>query len=123
MLQKLSYLNIVLAIIYALVYLKNGTFNSTAGILVVIIFSWLGLRSYQLDNYRWKIWEYLTGLWSLYFIGTVLYGMINIVTSAIEVDYVSTDTLLYILVSILFSVSVAVYIIVYGLKNYRSMAV
>ena len=70
--QKLSSLNIILAIIYVLVYLKGGTFNSTAGILMIIVFNWLGLRSFELDTYKWGIWHYLTGVWSLYFIGTLI---------------------------------------------------
>ena len=45
MLQKLSYLNLIFAIVYLLTYLKSGTFNSTAGIFVVIVFNWLYLRA------------------------------------------------------------------------------
>ncbi|MBB2146390.1 hypothetical protein GM921_12890 [Pedobacter sp. LMG 31464] len=123
MLQKLSYFNLILAIIYLLVYLKSGTFNSTAGIFVIIVFSWLCLRSYQLDNYKWKIWHYLTGLWSLYFIGTLVYGAINIISPAIEYDFMSSDTATYLTISSIFVLTVIIQFAVYlvrGLKEQRA---
>lgn len=119
MLQKLSYFNLILAIVYLLLYLKSGTFNSTAGIFVIVVFSWLCLRSYQLDNYKWKIWHYLTGLWSLYFIGTIIYGIFNIVAPAIEYNFISNDTLTYLIVGVVFSVSVLTHIVVYFLRSYK----
>ncbi|WP_316785869.1 hypothetical protein [Pedobacter frigiditerrae] len=121
MLQKLSYFNLILAIIYLLVYLKSGTFNSTAGIFVIILFSWLCLRSYQLDNYKWKIWHYLTGLWSLYFIGTIIYGIYNIIAPAIEYNFISNDTLTYLTIGIVFSISVLVHIIIYFLRSCKEL--
>ncbi|RZK58724.1 MAG: hypothetical protein EOO91_07405 [Pedobacter sp.] len=120
MLQKLSYFNLILAIVYLLLYLKSGTFNSTAGIFVIIVFSWLCMRSYQLDNYKWKIWHYLTGLWSLCFIGTIIYGIFNIVAPAIEYSFISNDTLSYLIVGVVFSVSVLIHIGIYFSMNYSS---
>ena len=119
MLQKLSYFNLVLAMVYLLVYLKSGTFNSTAGIFVVIVFNWLCLRSYQLDNYKWKIWHYLTGLWSLYFIGTIIYGSVFILSSSLEYSFISNDTLTYLLISIVFSLSVLLHLGIYAKTSYK----
>ena len=117
MLLKLSYFNLVLAIVYLLIYLKSGTFNSSAGILFVIIFSWLCIRSDQLDQYRWSVLHYLSGLWCLYFIGTLIYGAINIIVSAVEVDFLSNDILIFLILSISFSVLVFIQIILYWVKN------
>ncbi len=122
MLQKLSYFNLVLAMVYLLVYLKSGTFNSTAGIFVVIVFNWLCLRSYQLDNYKWKIWHYLTGLWSLYFIGTIIYGSVFILSSSLEYSFISNDTLTYLLISIVFSMSVLLHLGVYVKESYKAVS-
>ena len=118
--QKLSSLNIILAIIYVLVYLRSGTFNSTAGILMIIVFNWLGLRSFELDAYKWGIWHYLTGVWSLYFIGTLIYGAINILSAAIEFDFISNDTLWYLVVNFVFCLFVLTHVTSYGYKNYLS---
>ncbi len=122
MLQKLSYFNLVLAMVYLLVYLKSGTFNSTAGIFVVIVFNWLCLRSYQLDNYKWKIWHYLTGLWSLYFIGTIIYGSVFILSSSLEYSFISNDTLTYLLISIVFSMSVLLHLGIYVKESYKAVS-
>lgn len=119
--QKLSSLNIVLAIVYVLVFLKSGTFNSTAGIFMIIVFNWLGLRSFQLDDYRWRIWHYLTGIWSLYYIGILVYGEVNILSAAIEFDFISNDTLMYLIINFLFCVSVGVHLVLYMYKNYQQL--
>jgi len=121
MLQKLSYLNLILAIAYLLIYLKSGTFNSTAGIFMVIVFNWLCLRSYQLDDYKWKVWHYLTGLWSIYFIGTIIYGSFFILSSAIEYSFISNDTTIYLIVSFAFSIAVVTHFIIYLLRSFNKL--
>ena len=117
MIQKLSSLNIILAIVYMLVYLKSGTFNSTAGILVIIVFNWLGLRSFQLDSYRWGIWHYLTGVWAAYFVGTLVYGMVSISTAAIEFDFITNDTLTNLILTFIFCGLILVHLCLYLWKN------
>lgn len=117
-LQKLSSLNIFLAILYVLVYLKSGTFNSTAGIFMIIVFNWLGLRSFQLENHRWGIWHYLVGGWVLYFIGTLLYGAVNILCESIEFGFFSNDTVWYLVINFIFCGSILTQITSYGYKNY-----
>ncbi|RZK56919.1 MAG: hypothetical protein EOO87_04240 [Pedobacter sp.] len=120
MLQRLSYFNLIFTIIYLLVYLKDGTVNSTLGILAVIIFNWLALRSFQLENYKWKIWHYLAGLWSLYYAGFVLYGAFNILISSIEYEFISSDTRTFLVLSFVFSIAVIVQFVSYLAKNLRS---
>jgi len=119
MIQQLSFLNIVLAILYVLVYLKSGTFNSTAGILMIIVFNWLGSRSFELDDYRWRIWHYFFGLWSLYFIGTLIYGAVNILGDVILYKVMGDETLSYLIINFVFCISVAVHLIIYLVKNYK----
>ena len=113
MFQKLSYFNLIFAIIYVLVYLKDGTLNSTTGILMVIVFNWLALRSYQLEDYKWKPWHYLTGLWSLYYAGFVLYGAMNILISSFEYNFVSNDTKTFLSLTFVFSLGVAIHFVIY----------
>ena len=118
MLQKLSYFNLLLAIIYLLVYLKSGTLNSTVGIFVIIVFNWLCIRSYQLDQYKWGFVHYLTGLWSLYYVGFIIYGTINILTAVFEFSFIGSDRLIFLLLSFLFCLSTGVHSICYFYKNY-----
>ncbi|MES2417783.1 MAG: hypothetical protein V4541_06320 [Bacteroidota bacterium] len=119
MLQKLSYFNLIAAIVYLLTYLRNGTLGSTAGILMVIVFNWLCLRSYQLDNYSWKAGHYLTGLWSLYFVSTLLYGSVNIMNSLTEYDFISNDTIFYLSISFIFCTVVIAHFILYLFRSFR----
>lgn len=119
MLQKLSYLNLITAIAYLLIYLKSGTVTSTTGIAAIIIFNWLAIRSYQIDDYRWKIWHWLSLLWSLYFIGFIFYGAINLLKVSIEVDYFGTDTVTNIIITLIFSAMVGLHLITYWHKRTR----
>ncbi len=121
MLQKLSYFNLLMAMVYVLVYFKSGNFNSTAGILMVIVFNWLALRSFELEAYRWRVWHYLIGLWCLYFIGTIIYGSVNIFSASIEYNFISNDTLMYLLTSVVFSLAVLVQIGLYFKKSYQAV--
>jgi hypothetical protein len=116
--QKLSSFNIIFAVIYVLIYLKSGTFNSTSGILAIIVFNWLGLRSFQLDNYHWGIWHYLTGGWILYFIGTLVYGAINILSASLEFNFISNDALVNLILTFIFCVLVMVHFGMYLRRNY-----
>ncbi|WP_113651521.1 hypothetical protein [Pedobacter namyangjuensis] len=122
MLQRLSYFNLIFTIIYLLVYLKDGTVNSTLGILAIIIFNWLALRSFQLENYKWKIWHYLAGLWSLYYAGFVLYGAFNILLSSIEYEFISSDTRMLLILSFVFGIGVIVHFGVYFFRNLHSLS-
>lgn len=119
--QRLSTLNIFLAIIYVLVYLKSGTFNSTAGIFMIIVFNWLALRDFQLNNYRWRFWHYLIGAWVLYFIGRLLYGAANILDSSITYGFMTADTLTYLAVNILFCTLVLLQVVMYVYRNYKEL--
>ena len=119
MFQKLSYLNIIFSVIYVLVYLKNGLLNSTIGIFMVIVFNWLALRGNQLENFRWNIWHFITGLWSLCYVGYIMYGLINIFISAFEYEFVSDDTRTFLVLSSVFSIAVILHFGVYFWKNLK----
>lgn len=119
--QKISLVNIILAIIYVLVYLKSGTFNSTAGIFMIIIFNWLALKSFYQDDYRWRIWHYLIGAWTVYFIGTLMYGVIHILSSSITYTFMSTDTVIYLTVNFIFCALVMIQMIRYSYRNYITL--
>lgn len=119
MLYKLSYLNLFAAVCYLLAYLRGGTVNSTLGILVIIVFSWLGLRSFELDKYKWVFWHYLTGLWSFYYAGTLFYGTFNLVKTAVYYQFITDNTLIYLLLTFLFCASVMWYFVLYFLRNYK----
>ncbi|HTM97864.1 MAG TPA: hypothetical protein VL088_03935 [Pedobacter sp.] len=121
MLQKLSYLNLFLALAYGLIYLKSGTFHSITGVLMVVIFNWLALRSFQLDDYRWKLWHYLTGLWSLYYIATLIYGFVNVLSAVFEFKFITNDTSFYLTINFVFCCLVITQAVLYQYKNYKQL--
>ena len=119
MLHKLSYLNLVAAVGYLLTYLLGGTVNSTLGILVIIVFSWLGLRSFELDKYKWNVLHYLTGLWSLYYAGTLVYGNLYLVKTAVYYHFITDNTLIFLVFTFLFCASVMWHFVLYFIRSYK----
>lgn len=117
MLQKISYFNLMFAIIYVLVYFRDTSINFTMGIVMIVVFNWLALRSYQIDNYKWSLWHYVAGLWSLYYIGFLLYGTVNVLKTVLEYQFASRDTLTFLILSAILSINVIVQSITYFLKN------
>lgn len=108
--HKLAYFNICFVIAYLLVHLRSGNFVSSSGGLAVIVFNWLVLRNYETESYNWTGWHYITGIWLLYFVGTLLYGVVNVVGPAIEYQYADRSTLVFIVMSLLLSAANAVQI-------------
>lgn len=119
MIQGLSYFNLFAAVGYFLAYLNGGNFKSTLGILVIIIFSWLGLRSFELEKYKWGVFHYLTGLWSLYYAGTLVYGTFYLVKTAVYYHFITSNTLIFLALTFLFCLSVLGHFVLYFLRSYK----
>lgn len=117
--QKLSYFNILLALIYLLVYLRSGTFHSAFGILIVIVFNWLYLKSYEQNQYRWNVLHYLIAAWEIYFVGTIGYGAFHVLAAAVEYNFITTDTIINIFLSLTLSLSVFIHLIRYWIENHK----
>ncbi len=121
MLQKISYFNLMFAIAYVLIFFRENTLNFTFGILMIVIFNWLALRSYQISNYKWSFWHYITGLWSTYYILFLLYGAVNVLQSSIAYQFASNDTITFIVSSFILSIFVLLQAIIYFLANLRQI--
>ncbi len=117
MLQRISYFNLMYAITYALIYFREFTLNFTMGILMIVIFNWLALRSNQIDNYKWSVWHYMICCWNLYYIGFLLYGTYNVLHTSIEYQFVSNDVVIFIVLSFALSCGVLFQILKYFLIN------
>lgn len=122
MLQRLSYFNLFLAIIYMVVYLRSGSLTSTSGILAIVVLNWLALRSFQLGNYQWKIWFYPFALWSLYYAGLLVYGLVNVIVPAIEYSFMSSDNQLYVALTAALVLGVLWHAVAYFLKNLKTQS-
>jgi hypothetical protein len=121
MLQRLSYFNLFLAVVYLVVYLRNSTLSAVAGILVIIIINWLCLLSFEKDDYKWAFWHYLISIGCLYFIGTLGYGLINIISASVEFDFITIDNLIYVTVTFALCVSVILQLILYFLAHRKAI--
>jgi uncharacterized membrane protein YdcZ (DUF606 family) len=122
MLQKISYFNLIFAIIYVVVFFRDSSISFTMGIVMIVVFNWLALRSYQIDNYKWSLWHYIAGLWSLYYVGVLFYGTINVFQTVIDYQFASSDTLKFLILSTILSMSVVTQTALYFLKNLKEVA-
>lgn len=87
------------------------------GIVMIVVFNWLALRNHQIDDYKWSLWHYIAGLWSLYYVGVLFYGTINVFKTVLEFQFASNDTLRFLILSATLSIAVVVQAIIYFLKN------
>lgn len=122
MLQKISYFNLIFAIIYVVVFFRDSSISFTMGIVMIVVFNWLALRSYQIDAYKWSLWHYIAGLWSLYYVGVLFYGTINVFQTVIDYQFASSDTLKFLILSTILSMSVVTQTALYFLKNLKEVA-
>lgn len=105
--------------LYLIVYLKSGNLTSTSGILAIVVLNWLALRSFQLGSYRWEIWFYPFALWSLYYAGLLVYGLVNVIAPAIEYSFMSNENLVYVALTAILVAGVLWHALAYFLKNLK----
>lgn len=106
MLRNLSYLNLTAAVLYFLTYLQNGNYWAIAGLLSVVVFSWLVLRNLELEHAKWTIPQWLLSFTSLLYALFLLYSVFNVLWNAIEYGYFPTEMILLVVAGLLFAVLV-----------------
>jgi hypothetical protein len=95
MLRTLSYLNLIAAVCYFLVYLQNGSRLIIAGLLCAVVYQWLVLRSEELGQgggnpVMQRIFAALSLLFALY----LGYSAALLLLSAVEYQYYPENMLL-----------------------------
>lgn len=103
MLRTLSYLNLVLAVIYFLGWLQNGNGWIITGLLFTVVFNWLVLRSIEQARSGWSFPQWFTAGFTLLFALFTGYSAILLSLSTIEYSNYQWDTLLLIFLGFLFS--------------------
>nr|WP_294876409.1 hypothetical protein [uncultured Pedobacter sp.] len=98
MLRSISFINIVLAIVYFLFYLLNSTSYAMIGVFMVIAFSALTIRNAE-KNIKPTTISFILGLLVLVFAGFLVVWTYNIILSSLEYDYFG-NSWLYIAISI-----------------------
>ena len=103
MLRTLSYLNLVLAVVYFLGWLQNGSGWIIAGLLFTVVFNWLVLRNIEQASFGWSFPQWFTAVLTLLFAFFTGYSAILLSLSTIEYSNYQWDTLLLIFLGFLFS--------------------
>jgi hypothetical protein len=98
MLKSISFINIVLAIVYFLFYLLNSTSYAMIGILIVIAFSAVTIRNTEKGIKSTAIY-FILGVPALVFAGFLSVWTYNVILSSFEHDYFG-NSWLYIAISI-----------------------
>ena len=103
MLRTLSYLNLLFAVLYFLAYLLNGSRWVVFGLLIVIVFNWMILRSIETLQIKWSVFQWLAGVITLLFASYMGYSAVLLLTDTIEYHYYPAETILLISSGLLFS--------------------
>jgi hypothetical protein len=120
MLKILSYLNIILAFLYFIIYLQNGSHYLVSGIILVLVFNWQTLRRLEANNYKWKDLQYITGIISLIVSVYLLISASNLISSSLENKYYNFDLVVLEAFSLVFAVSILWHILSSFLKNLKA---
>jgi hypothetical protein len=104
MLKSLSYVNIVLALVYFVAYLMNSYSWPIPAMLLVIVYNGLVIRNVE-KEIRFTAVHYALGAVCLLFAGFLTLWVVNIVRSSIAYNYFN-DTWVYILITVPFALSI-----------------
>lgn len=119
MLRNLSYLNLIFSVCYFLAYLQNGGPLVIAGLLSVVVYNWLVLRSMEQLEQKRTLMQWLFGIVSGCFALYITYGDIRLVSDAISYNYFPQTTIVLVTAGLLFALS----IIFHLFKSYLTTSV
>jgi hypothetical protein len=120
MLKILSYLNIILAFLYFLIYLQNGSNYLISGIIMVIIFNWQTLKHIETGNHKWKDLQYITGIISIVVSSFLLFSTWNLIVSSLENNYYNFSLIILEAFSFVFAISIMAHLIKSFLKSLKA---
>lgn len=103
MLRNLSYLNLIMAVLYFLGYLQNGNALAIAGLLSVVVFSWLVLRSLEREKLWWSFPQWILSFTSLLYAASLAFSAVNLVIDSIGYQYFPANVILLIVSGLLFA--------------------
>ena len=106
MLSNLSYLNLVFSVCYFLAYLQNGGPLVIAGLLSVVIYNWLVLRSMEQPEPKRTVMQWIFGAFSLCFALYISYGDIRLVSDALSYNYFPQSTIILVSAGLLFAFAI-----------------
>jgi hypothetical protein len=110
MLKRLSYLNILFAFTYFITYLQAGSYYAIVGLIFVIIFNWLTLKSLEQENYKWTIFQYITVIPTVIAALFFLYSSGNMIYANMSYNYISLNFLFLEVFSVVFGITLIVQI-------------
>lgn len=113
MLYRLSHFNILVALVFVVGFLRNGSPFAVASTLVLVLINWLALLSCHRNSYKWRFWHYLVALGTLGFVAKLLYGLYFVVAPVIEYRYLSMENFWYILSSLVLCASTIWQVVLY----------
>jgi hypothetical protein len=120
MLKILSSLNIILAFLYFMCYLQQGSYYVIAGMILVLVFNWQTLRSLETRNLKWMLLQYFTGVFSLMVSVFLLFSAWNLIASGLANNHFELNLLVLETFSLLFGISNGIHCILSFLANRRA---
>jgi len=106
MISKLSYLNLTFSVLYFLQYLQNSNSYVISGLLAVVLFNWMALRSQEKERFEWTVLHWFTALLSLSFAVFTGYTAVTVLIGSMEYRYYPFTSLMLIAAGILFTAAI-----------------
>ena len=106
MIRTLSYLNLIFAVLYFLAYLQNSNSFVITGLLAVVVFGWMTLRSLEKEQFKWTVLQWIAGIMTFFFAVFTGYSALVVLLGAIEYNYYPVSAVVLISCGLLFALSV-----------------
>jgi len=117
MLKTLSYFNLLFSVGYFLEYLQNANPIEVAGLLCLVVLNWLTLVNLEREQFKWKVFQWILAMISLSFTVFIGYGAVQLLIDATEHGYYPGSTVLLIISSLIFVLSILLHLFLSWLKN------
>jgi len=106
MLKTISFFNLIFAVSYFLVYLQNANRLIVIGLLAVVVFNWMAIRSLETGQLKWTFLHSALALPDLLFSLFTGYSNILLLIDIIDNNYYAWNTISVIASGLAFAVAV-----------------
>jgi hypothetical protein len=106
MLKAISFFNLIFAVVYFLVYLQNGNRWIVLGLLTVVVFNWIVIRSLETGQLKWTALHWAFVLPDVSFGVFTGYNHILLLTDVIAYHYYPWNTVRLITSGLVFATAI-----------------
>ena len=119
MIRTLSYFNLLFAVLYFLGYLQNSGAFVISGLLAVIVFNWMALRSLENEQFQWTVFHWAAAILTLSFAAFTGYTATTLLLDVVEYRYYPAPAITLISCGFIFTLAILFHLYLTLAKSIR----